>query len=125
MNFLDWYTDTIDIYRVVDSKDGNLTRKERTLLSFDVPCRVYREKSSSINLPQTAGSERSTFMVSCDNAVDIRAGDEIIVHRGGRLGHNVTYRAFAGEPNHYFEPFGAVIPGLAHQEVQLLSEERI
>ena len=34
-------------------------------------------------------------------------------------------RAFAADPNLYYEPFGAVIPGLAHQEIRLLQEERV
>lgn len=33
--------------------------------------------------------------------------------------------AYAANPNHFFEPFGAVIPGLAHQEIPLLQEERV
>lgn len=125
MNYSDWYTDTCDIYRVTDTLDGSLTRKERTLVYQGVRCRVYREKSYSLSLPQTAANDRNISMLACDNSVDIRAGDELILHRGAVLGHSLNYRAFAGEPNHYFEPFGAAVPGLAHQEIQLLSEERI
>ena len=34
-----------------------------------------------------------------------------------------TLRAFAGDPVYFYEPFGAVLPGLAHQEVGLLQRE--
>ena len=125
MNFLDWYTDTVDIYRVSDTKEGSLSRKERSLVQKGVKCRVYRERSHNLTLPQTAAETRTVSLLACANEVDVRAGDELIIHRGGAIGHNETYRAFASDPNHYYEPFGAVIPGLAHQEIQLLSEERI
>ena len=56
--------------------------------------------------------------------MDVRAGDELLIHRGKRLGKaGPTVRAFAADPNVYYEPFGAIIPGLAHQEVRLLQEE--
>lgn len=59
----------------------------------------------------------------CDTAVDIQAGDQLIIHRGPGLATTPDIRAFAADPNLYFEPFGAVIPGLAHQEVRLLQQE--
>lgn len=125
MNFLDWYTDTVDIYRVTDVKDGSLTHKERNLIQSDVPCRIYQENTHTLSFTQTAAAVHNVSMLSCDNDIDIREGDELIVTRGGRLGHSIRSRCFAGSPNHYYEPFGAVIPGLAHQEVPLRSEERI
>ena len=121
MNWADWYTDTVDIYRVVASLDGNITRHNRTLIQMGVPCRIYRERSHSLNFSQTSASIQQNQMLACDNSVDIRPGDELIVHRGG-IGDS---RCFAGETNHYYEPFGAVIPGLAHQEISLRQEERI
>ena len=58
--------------------------------------------------------------------MDVRAGDELVITRGGRLGKpGPVIRAFAGEPNLYYEPFGAIIPGLAHQEIRLLQQERV
>ena len=54
------------------------------------------------------------------------AGDQLIIKRGGGLGYSTTtIRAFAAEPNYYFEPFGAVMPDLSHIEVRLLQEERV
>lgn len=126
MNFKDWYTDTVDIYRVVQEKDGSLTRQRRELVRQGVPCRIYRSEERVPGMEQTAAHTREENSLSCDTAVDIRAGDELYLHRGGGLGHTLpAARAFAGEPQRYFEPFGAVIPGLAHQEIKLLQEGRI
>ena len=125
MNFLDWYTDLVDIYRVKDVMDGNLTKRERTLIAEGVPCRIYKRSAHGPNMTQTAADIRDLSMISCDNLVDIQAGDELILHQGAVLGHSVDSRGFAGEPNNYYEPFGAVIPGLAHQEVPVQAEERI
>ena len=47
-----------------------------------------------------------------------------MIRRGARLGQvRQTVRAFAGDPVYFYEPFGAVLPGLAHQEVGLLQRE--
>ena len=42
MNFRDWYTDTVDIWRVVPVQDGSLTRHERRELYRNIPCRLYQ-----------------------------------------------------------------------------------
>ena len=126
MDFRAWYTDTVDVYRVVDVKDGNLTRHERRQVLTGVPCRVYEDHDRAVQMSQTAASIRQESMLACENGVDIRAGDELLIHRGGGLGKaGFDIRAFAGDPHYYFEPFGAVIPGLAHQEIRLLEEERV
>lgn len=126
MNFNDWYTDTVDVYRVEATKEGNLTRHGRAQVLVGVPCRVYESTDRAPSMERTAASIKQEAKLACDNAVDIRTGDELIIHRGARIGKTVSnVRAFAGEPNQYFEPFGAVIPGLAHQEIVLLQQERI
>lgn len=126
MDFRAWYTDTVDIYRVVSVKDGNLTRHERKLISSGIACRMYQSDSKPPTMSQDAASIKEENNLACDNSVDIQAGDELILRRGAKLGQNhETFRAFAGDPNHYYEPFGAVIPGLAHQQVKLLKQERI
>lgn len=126
MNFPDWYTDRMDVYRVVDSKVGNLTQKARQQLLSDIPCRIYQDNDSPPSMKQDAASVRNTMKVACSNDYDIHAGDELILSRGGGVGvTGVKSRAFAGDPHHHYEPFGAVIPGLAHQEIILLEEERI
>ena len=126
MNFRDWYTDTVDIYRVQQTKDGALTRNERAPIATGVPCRVYQMSISPIEMSATAATVKQDNWLQCDNSVDIQPGDELLIHRGDGLGQSApTTRAFASEPSYYFEPFGAILPGLAHQEVRLMQEERV
>lgn len=126
MNWSDWYTDTVDVYRVQAVTDGSLTRHERVQVSAGTPCRIYQSDNKSISMSQTASSVSQNDHMACDISVDIQAGDELLIHRGGRLGRpGPTIRAFAADPNLYYEPFGAIIPGLAHQEIRLLQQERV
>lgn len=126
MNYRDWYTDTMDIYRITPVLDGTLTRQKRTLVAEGVRCRQYCASAPGISMSQTAASVTELDYVQCDNAVDIRAGDELHIHRGAGLGKDIPVsRVFAGDPQHYFEPFGAVLPGLAHQEIRIFQEERV
>ena len=126
MNYQDWYTDKMDVYRTVNAKEGALTRKSRERVLENVPCRIYRPSARGPTMSQTAASYSGESKLACDNSVDIRAGDELRIVRGGMLGHSGgELRFFAGRPEKYYEPFGAVMPGLAHQEVTLLEEERI
>lgn len=126
MNFADWYTDTVDIYRNTEVKSGNLTHHERTLVKQSVPCRIYHTDNKAISMKQTAADVQQGEMLACDNSVDIRPGDELLITRGGRIGKTrEKIRAFAADPNYYYEPFGAVIPGLAHQQIKLLQQERV
>lgn len=126
MNWADWYTDTVDVYRAVPYLDGGLTRQRREQVLSAVPCRVYRDNDKPINMTQQAANIDQDSKLACDISVDIRPGDELILHRGAKLGYSAPdTRAFAGEPHYQYEPFGAVIPGLAHQEIRLLQEERV
>ena len=126
MNWTDWYTDTMDVWRNVDVLDGNLTRQERRQVLTGVPCRIYQSDNKPINMTQTASDIEQNDHLACDVSVDIRAGDELLITRGGKLGKpGPIVRAFAGDPNPYYEPFGAIIPGLAHQEIRLLEQERV
>lgn len=126
MNFQAWYTDTVDIWRVVSTTTNNLTTNTLTQLYTAVPCRVYQSDNQPINMEQTAAYVKQADRLMCDTSVDIQPGDQLIIHRGAGLGKTTTaIRAFAADPNLYFEPFGAVIPGLAHQEVRLLQQERV
>lgn len=126
MQWADWYTDLADVYRVQDVKSGNLIRHERAQVSAGIPCRIYQTSRTGISMSQMAASERETSALACDVSADIRSGDELIITRGGRLGKPLPMiRAFAGEPRVYYEPFGAIMPGLAHQEIQLLQQERV
>lgn len=126
MNWADWYTDTVDIWRITQNKNGALTQNERTQIAEAIPCRIYQSNDKALNMKQTAADIRQESKLACDNSIDIRTGDELLIHRGGRLGNEIAVtRAFAGEPHYYFEPFGAVLPGLAHQEILLLQQERV
>lgn len=124
MNFSDWYTDTVDIWRVQATTTNNLTTNALVELYTAVPCRIYQSDNQPVNMQQTAATIRQADRLMCDTSVDIQAGDQLIIHRGAGLGKTApNIRAFAADPNLYYEPFGAVIPGLAHQEIRLLQQE--
>lgn len=126
INWTDWYTDTMDVWRNVEVKDGSLSRFERQQVLTGIPCRIYQSDNKPISTSQTAASVNQSDHLACDISVDIHTGDELTIHRGGRLGRaGPTIRAFAGEPERYYEPFGAILPGLAHQEIRLMEQERV
>lgn len=73
-----------------------------------------------------AAREQSSEKMSCDLSVDIQAGDELFIIRGGALGHeNKPERYFAGEPAVYYDPVGGALTGLQHKEVGLLKDNII
>lgn len=124
MNYGDWYTDLLDIHRVQARAEGSLTKHQRVQAAAGIPCRVYRSGVQGPRMQSTAASSESEDKLACANEVDIQAGDELLIRRGALLGQTrQTLRAFAGEPVYFYEPFGAVLPGLAHQEVGLLQRE--
>lgn len=124
MNYGDWYTDLLDIHRVRTFTEGSLAKQERVKAAGDIPCRIYRSGAHSPRMQAPAADSQSDDKLACDNTVDIQAGDELLIRRGGRLGlTRQTVRAIAGDPVYFYEPFGAVLPGLAHQEVGLLQQE--
>lgn len=126
MNFNDWYTDLFTIERNVDVIDGSLTRKELIVIAEGVKGRVYRRGSSLPRWQQTAADANQNLKLACDNSVDIKAGDRLTITLGGVLGYSKTiYVARAGDPDPYYEPFGAVMPQLAHQQVDLEDLKRI
>ena len=126
MNFSDWYTDTVDIWRVTPTTTNGLTTNTRERICTGIPCRIYQSDNQPINMDQAAAHVKQADRLMCDTSVDIRAGDQLIIHRGAGLGKTAQdIRAFAADPNLYFEPFGAVLPGLAHQEIRLLQQERV
>lgn len=126
MNWRDWYTDTMDVWRRTEVRDGTLTRFERQQVMTGIPCRIYQSDNKPINMSQTAANVGQNDHLACDISADIRVGDELIITRGGRLGKaGPTIRAFASDPNLYYEPFGAIMPGLSHQEIRLMEQERV
>ncbi len=126
MNFPDWYTDVMDIYRVVQDKSSAVVRNSKKCMYKNIPCRIYQDSTPTPSMKRQAADYTQTMKIACKNDVDIREGDELTITRGGRLGYtSEVSRAFAGPPHKYYEPFGAVMPGLEHQEIALLQMERI
>lgn len=124
MNFTDWYTDTVDVYRIQNQTTNNLTTQQRVPVSTGTPCRIYQSDNQPINMQLGAAYIKQADRLMCDASVDIQPGDELIIHRGAVLGKTAPdIRAFAADPNLYYEPFGAIMPGLAHQEIRLLQQE--
>lgn len=124
MSFSDWYTDTVDVYRVKNLTANNLTTQQRVPISAGTRCRIYQSDNQPINMQLGAAYIKQADRLMCDASVDIQPGDELIIHRGAVLGREAPpIRAYAADPNLYYEPFGAVMPGLAHQEIRLLQQE--
>ena len=126
MNFQDWYTDRMEVRRVCSVQEGALTVQQREVVAKEIPCRIYRAGVHPPRMQSTAAYTEGEDKVCCANEVDIRAGDELKITRGGGQGQTPReIRAFAGEPAPFYEPFGAVVPGLAHQEIPLLELEYV
>ena len=124
--FEGWYTDSMDVYRNVDVSSGNLDGKKRRLVQEKIPCRIYSVKRNGPRMRQTAAMTDSVDKLACDLSVEIKAGDELHVVRGGMLGvQGDPERYFADRPHPYYDPVGGVLSGLEHQEVALLTEEII
>lgn len=126
MRWDDWYTDLMDVRRTENVSYGKLTRKELNLVEVNIKCRVYQDSGGSPQMRQTAADITQNLKLACANSVDIEKGDVLTITIGGRLGQSAeVLRCHAGHPHHYYEPFGSVAVGLAHQEIDLLEVERI
>lgn len=125
--FADWYTDTVDVYRTEEKKDGSITRQVRVKVNDSpIPCRMYSPKNSGPSMTDTAAKILESEQLACDLDADIRAGDELMIIRGGNLGHaKQPVRYFAGDPVPYYDPVGGILTGLEHQEIGLLKENLI
>lgn len=125
--FRNWYTDTADIYRVVAVRKGNITNQERKKININpVPCRIYSRPKDGPSMKNTAAREQSSEKMACDLSADIRAGDELMIVRGGSLGYNnEPERFFAGNPVSYYDPVGGALTGLQHKEVGLMADNII
>lgn len=124
--FNGWYTDTVDIYRVTSTTQNSITYMSRSLIASGVKCRVYNTQKNGPNMADTAAKMQSTDKLACDISVDIQAGDELMVTRGGALGKtSAAERYFAGDPQAYYDPVGRFKTGLEHQEVGLLKSNII
>ena len=110
----------------LSTDDKILIMEGAQVLGDVVAGRVYQTKTSGLQMNQTAASITQTDKLACGIEVDIKPGDELVIHRGAKLGYTAPdERYFADTPERYYEPFGAVMPGLAHQEITLLKQERV
>lgn len=124
--FDSWYTDLADVYRNVSVKTGGITKNKRTKIHEGIPCRIYSTPASSPSMQDTAARTSRDLTMSCAVGVDIKAGDELQITRGGaiRIGGNPV-RYFAGEPQLFIDPVGGALTGLEHQEIGLLENNII
>lgn len=124
---INWYTDTFDSYRVIDSVEGGITKHTRTKILSSCPCRVYQNPTNTPSMTETAAQANDNNTMCCDVGIDLKAGDEIIVYRSSAIRPQPvsTTRYFAGNINIYVEPFGGIVANLEHIQVALLNEERI
>lgn len=114
-----WYTDLMDVYRVVNS-GGAVTRQNLTRLYESVPCRVYSSQINNLAINPTAATANRNDKLACAVDVDIKAGDILIVTRGGALNRGTSpVRYIASKPQAFFDPVGGALTGLEHLEVGL------
>lgn len=126
MDFSRWYTDTMDVYRIVSATENSLTQNSREQVLTAVPCRVYQSDSRAIQMQQTSAYIHQEDRLACGLDVNILPGDELHIHRGALIGQSFAeIRAFAADPNYYPEPVGNAMGGLAHQEIRLLQQKRV
>ncbi len=121
-----WYTDLVDVYRIQTTKVGAVSSTARVPVETAVPCRVYSTPASSPSMQDTAARSYRANKLALPIGVDIKAGDELLVTRGGALGHTGTpVRYIAGAPQLFLDPVGGILTGLDHQEVGLLEDNII
>ena len=114
-----WYTDLMDVYRVINS-GGAITRQNLTLLYEGVPCRVYSSQTNNLAINPTAATANKNDKLACSVDTDIKAGDVLMVTRGGALNRGLSpVRYIASQPQAFFDPVGGALTGLEHLEVGL------
>lgn len=125
--FNSWYTDSVDIYRTETVKEDGVSRqKRRQVNGSPVPCRIYKPENRGPLMTGTAARSQSSEEMACDLDVDIQAGDELMIVRGGALGYQTKpERYLAGDPVDYYDPVGGALTGLQHKEVGLLRDNLI
>lgn len=125
MNFASWYTDTMDVLRVVDVEANGLTKQTREKVGSNIPCRIYQSSLPPITMQDTAAEVRNANKLMCPVETDLRKGDELLVKRGALVDGGGVERCFVGDIQDYLEPFGAVLPGLAHKQASISGRERV
>lgn len=118
-----WYTDLVDVYRLQETTSGGLTRQERTQVGQEIPCRVYNSQIGNLVQDRGAAQVRRAEKMACPVGTDIRAGDELLITRGGALGRGTSpVRYIASQPQQFFDPVGGALTGLEHMEVGLQAD---
>jgi hypothetical protein len=121
----DWYTDLMDVYRVAYT-GGAVTRQELMLLYTAVPCRVYSSQQNNLAINPTAATANKNDKLACAVDTDIKAGDVLMVTRGGALNRGISpVRYIASQPQAFFDPVGGALTGLEHLEVGLKEDNII
>lgn len=126
-----WYTDTVDIYRRVEIKEGPFTETRNTLIKPGVRCRVFRASSKNIQPSNTNATTNPSDKLAVTVDTDIRTGDILFVHRGAALrrmgtklqGNIVKY--IAGEPYKLYEPVGGARGRIAHIEIAISGKKEV
>lgn len=126
-DFMQFYTDTFDSYRVVVSVENGITKQVRQQVLSGIPCRAYQNTTAPPMFQETAASVSYSNTLCCELGYDVKGGDEIILHRGANVGRHVNpdERYIAGPPNIYVEPFGGCAPNLEHMQIALTEEKVI
>ena len=66
MNFADWYTDTVDVWRVQPTTTNSLTTNQRVEVLTAVPCRVFQSDNRAIQMKQEAAEVHQEDYLACD-----------------------------------------------------------
>ena len=118
------YTDLMDIHREVPYTVGNITRMQRAVIALAVPCRVFLTSTRimpQVGMEDTAASTSYSQKILCAVGVDVQAGDELEVTRGGNnaaLTTQPTLRFFAGVPYTFLQR-------RPHMEFSIDRDERV
>lgn len=122
--FSGWYTDSVEVYRVkpFSPTRGIATQEREKIGAFK--CRVYNSQKNGLHAKETAATVSSNDTMAVPLDADIREGDELLVVRGGTLGHeSEPERYFAGRIMDYRDPVGGLLTGLQHREIGLMLEK--
>lgn len=86
-----FYTDTVDVYRVIKGKDeeGGNTESEEQLLYTSVPCRLSKKRLSATVISEINSSTQE-FELFIAPDIDIVQNDKLKVYRGNFI---YTFRA--------------------------------
>lgn len=126
MNYFEesWYNDEMDVFKVENTKIGNLAKQIKTKVGTRVPCHIYSTAKSNLNMNTTGASVEENNSLSCALDTDIKEGYEILVYRNGETEYYERY--LVGKPHKCeWNNSGGVDPQLDHIEVPITLKERV